>query len=212
MESFRITTHTNGDRTIRATSEIYDSEILRDVIYTVDASFRPRDASIRLTIADEFTGSSWFVFSERSAECEAILADGGRISQRLELDRLPPSFNPHPVQVDMWHFGNYDHSGPSTQVLEGLLTASPLPDGGSGPLLFKMDLPIEYVGAEAITVDAGTFDVSHFRFLHANEWPPQDAWCYGDDFILVKMAWELTGSTYELVEFHQDADLATLDE
>ncbi len=92
-------------RTIRAVSEIYDTGILRDVTYTVDRRWQPKDAAIRLWIQDEFVGSSWFRFDGRHAECEAFLADGGRISQQMLLDVPPSSFNPHPVQVDMWHFG-----------------------------------------------------------------------------------------------------------
>lgn len=75
-------------------SEIYDTGILRDVTYTVDRRWQPKDAAIRLWIQDEFVGSSWFRFDGRHAECEAFLADGGRISQQMLLDVPPSSFNP----------------------------------------------------------------------------------------------------------------------
>ena len=198
-ESFHLTVHTDGDRTIRAVSEIYDSGILRDVTYTVDRHWRPKDAAIRLRIHDRFVGSSWFRFDGREAECEAFLADGGRISQQMVLDVPPDSFNPHPVQADMWHFAAYCHDDERVQTMK-VLTASPLHDGGSGPLLAALDVPIEYVGPEEVTVAAGSFQAEHFRFIHANDWPPQDAWCWGDDLILVRMDWDYTGTTYELVE------------
>ena len=202
-ESFHLTVHTGGDRTIRAVSEIYDTGILRDVTYTVDRRWQPKDAAIRLRIQDEFVGSSWFRFDGRHAECEAFLADGGRISQQMLLDVPPSSFNPHPVQLDMWHFGPYRPGAGRVQTIK-VLTASPLHDGASGPLLTALDLPIEYIGPERITVEAGTFDTHYFRFLHAVDWPPQDAWCYGDDLILVRMDWKLTGTRYELVELAQE--------
>lgn len=198
-ETFHLTVHTGGDRTIRAVSEIYDSAILRDVTYTVDRDWRPVDAAIRLRVHGRFVGSSWFRFDGRRAECEAYLADGGRISQTIVLDTPAATFNPHPVQADMWHFGPYDHAGERVQTFK-VLTASPLHDGASGPMLAALDLPIEYLGRETITVEAGTFPAVHFRFLHESDWPPQDAWCYGDDLILVRMDWEFTETTYELVE------------
>lgn len=198
-ETFHLTAHADGDRTIRTVSEIYDTGILRDVTYTVDRSWRPKDAAIRLRIDDRFVGSSWFRFDGPSAECEALLADGGRISQRLDLDGPPDSFNPHPVQVDMWHFGPYRRDGDAVQTIR-VLTASPLHDGASGPLLASLELPIEYVGPETITVEAGTFDTEHFRFLHRGGWPPQDAWCHGEDLLLVRMDWDYTQTRYELVE------------
>ncbi|MCY4369661.1 MAG: hypothetical protein OXF41_09655 [bacterium] len=198
-ETFHLTVHSGGDRTIRSVSEIYDSGILRDVTYTVDRNWRPRDAAIRLRIHDEFVGSSWFRFDGQRAECEAYLADGGRVSQRISLDVPVATFNPHPVQVDMWHFGPYDHDGEQVQTLK-VLTASPLHDGASGPMLAALDLPIEHVGRETLTVEAGTFVTEHYRFLHEGDWPPQDAWCYGDDLILVRMDWEFTATRYELVE------------
>ena len=198
-ESFHLTAHTDGDRTIRAVSEIYDSGILRDVTYTVDRNWRPKDAAIRLRIRDRFVGSSWCRFDGRKAECEAFLADGGRISQKLVLDAPPDSFNPHPVQADMWHFAAYRHGGERVQTMK-VLTASPLHDGASGPMLATLDVPIEYLGKEKMTVPAGTFDAEHFRFLHEGGWPPQDAWCWGEDLILVRMDWDYTETTYELVE------------
>lgn len=198
-ESFHLTAHTDGDRTIRAVSEIYDSGILRDVMYTVDRDWRPQDAAIRLRIRDRFVGSSWFRFDGREAECEAFLADGGRISQNLVLDAPADSFNPHPVQADMWHFAAYRHDGERVQTMK-VLTASPLHDGASGPMLASLDVPIEYLGPEEVTVPAGTFHAQHFRFLHENGWPPQDAWCWGEDLILVRMDWDHTETTYELLE------------
>ena len=89
----------------------------------------------------------------------------GRISQHLVLDTPPDSFNPHPVQADMWHFAAYRHGGERVQTMK-VLTASPLHDGASGPLLASLDVPIEYLGPAEVTVPAGTFHAQHFRFLH----------------------------------------------
>ena len=36
-----VSIHSDGSRIFRATSKIFDSEIIRDVIYTVDKNFKP---------------------------------------------------------------------------------------------------------------------------------------------------------------------------
>jgi hypothetical protein len=199
-EWFSVTRHRNGDRTLRAMCEIDDTQVLRDVVYTANAAWQPLDAFVRLTVRDEFMGSGWFRFSERLAECETWMAEGGRVSQRFELERRVPFFGVHPVAADCWCLGGFDLSKPQKiQTLQGGMMSSPLPNGASGPILSRFDLTIEYLGEEEVSVPAGTFPTRHFRFL-LHDTPAEDLWCYGDDLIFVKIRWDLLKTTYELVE------------
>jgi hypothetical protein len=211
-EWFTLTRHRNGDRTVRVMCELYDIDLLRDVVYTVDKDWRPVDAFIRLTLKDEFCGSGWVSFTDRYAECETFLANGGRISQRIELDRRPPTFGCHPVICDIWHVGAFDRkSNKKVQNLKGTLMSSPLHTGASGPMLGSVimtyegknldEFDIEYVSSEKVTVPAGTFDTDHFRYLLGG-FPPYDMWCHGDDLIPVKLRFGLNKTTYQLVEFN----------
>lgn len=199
-EWFTVTKHDSGDRTIRAICEMDDTQILRDVIYTVDANCHPVDAFVRLTVAGSFMGCGWFRFTDTHAECETFTADGGRISQSIELEKPAPSFGPHPVACDIWHLGCIHGGNPGMiHEITGSFLSSPLPNGASGPMLGPLDVRAEYVGPEEITVPAGTFATHHYRFL-LEDMTPEDVWFHGEDLILVRMRFDELASTYELVE------------
>ena len=210
-EWFTVTKHGGGHRTIRSFVEVLNTGLVRDVTYTVNDNWQPVDAFVRLTENDEFMGSGWFRFTGEYAECETYTADAGRISQRMKLNGLPPSFGPHPVACDVWHIGAFDmDSGIRIQTIKGTLMSSPRPDGASGPFLSRTVLEtggvstdefrIEYVGPETVTVEAGTFETDHFRFLLGEESIPEDIWCLPEDLIIVKVRFDVMATTYELVD------------
>ena len=62
---------------------------------------------------------------------------------------------------------------------------------------------IEHVGPETVTVEAGTFETEHFRFLLGEESIPEDIWCIPGDLIIVKVRFDVMGTTYELVELER---------
>ena len=198
-ERFTVTVHENGDRTMRSVCEMDDSEVLRDVVYTVDKTWWPRDAFVRLTVKDAFMGSGWFRFTGRFVECESFTAEAGRISQRVEVEERPRTFGPHPVACDVWHLAAFDLSSPEKIQSWPSLMSSPLPNGASGPMIGLSSIRVEHVGPEEVSVPAGTFKCEHFRFLLTDR-PPEDLWCTVDDYIMVKIRWDLLETTYELVE------------
>lgn len=202
-EWFTVTKHRNGHRTMRAISEIYDSKVLRDVTQTVDEAWRPLDAFIRLTVAEQFVGSGWFRFGEGLAECETYMAEGGRVSQRIAVAGRVPFFGSHPVANDCWCAGGFDQgSGERIQVLEGGMMSSLLANGASGPMLHRMDLTIEYVGIEEITVPAGRFETQHYRY-HVKDMDAEDLWCTPEDLMIVQIRWDWLATTYQLVELER---------
>lgn len=211
-EQFTVTKHRNGHRTLRAMSEIYDSQVLRDVTLTVNERFQTEDAFIRLTVDEQFMGSGWFRFTDSLAECETFMAEGGRVSQRIETTHRPPFFGAHPVVNDCWCCAAYDRkSSEKIQLLQGGMMSSLLANGASGPMLHRMDLAVEYIGPETITVPAGTFDTDHYRF-HVKGMDVEDLWCWGEDFVLVQIRWDLLQTTYQLVEFERDKPQMNTDE
>lgn len=199
-EWFTVTKHRNGDRTMRAMCEIDDSKVLRDVVYTVNERWQPRDAFVRLTVNEDFMGSGWFRFTPDQAECETFMAEGGRVSQKIALAQPVPFFGLHPVAADCWCLGGFDAaSGEKIQLLRGGMMSSQLSNGASGPMLSPFDLKVEYLGQEAVTVPAGTFQTDHFRFV-LNDRPAEELWCCGEDLLFVKIRWDHLATTYELVE------------
>jgi len=127
---------------------------------------------------------------------------------------LPPSFGPHPVACDVWHIGAFDMGSEARiQTIKGTLMSSPRPDGASGPVLSRTVLEtggvstdefrIEHVGTETVTVEAGTIETEHFRFLLGEESIPEDIWCLPGDLIIVKVRFDVMATTYELVELER---------
>ena len=204
-EWFKVTVQEDGCRTLRALVEMDDDKLLRDVVYTVDAGWKPLDAFVRLTIDDAFVGSGWYRFSDSLVECEAYTAAAGRASYRLPVKSRPQSLGAHPVCCDTWHTAAAFQVSqtPGVVTLPQIAMTSYLPNGGSGPELGTIDLNVEYLGDEEVLVQAGTFETRYFANLRAGapaDKPPVEVWAFSDDFIPARLRWELLKQTYELVE------------
>jgi hypothetical protein len=192
-EHFRIDLHTDGCRTISAHGEIDDApSVVRDVNLRVDADMMPQESFVRIAVGGEFRGSAWFNFADGVAECEAFTTVEGRVSQRMKLDRPLPAFGNHAMVNDGFLLSLYDLSkGPGVQVTNRMLLSSPDHRGATGPMLFAIDLAIEFVGRETVKVAAGEFDALHFRLVDIPglpvEHPAYDLWCTDDgDYVLLK--------------------------
>ena len=200
-EYFTISLHEDGRRTLRAHCEIDDApNVMRDVVLTLDKNWITRDAYVRLCVGDRTFGSSWFRFEDTYAECEGILHERGRISERIEYEKPPIIFGAHPIQGDAWHLSCIDRSvGPAVHTMDKFLMSSLDHRGATGPSLVwhPSGLKIEFVGCEQITVGAGVFDALHFCYgergsdrkgsNESGEHPPYEVWTTADgNFILLK--------------------------
>lgn len=195
-----VTVHGNGDRTIRALCEMDDSEVLRDVTHSVDARYLPKDCFVRLSVKDQFFGSSWFRFAGNRVECEGFTVNEGRIHQVVELDQPPHSFVTHPVACDVWHFANIDRTiGDRVQDHHGA-SCSPLPNGASGPMIGKTHHRFRYKGRQTIDAPAGRFETEHVQFVKADGSVGLEAWCTLQDRVLVKMYFPILDTHYHLLE------------
>ncbi len=208
-EYFRIDIHADGCRTIAAHGEIDDAPaVVRDVSLRVGPDGRPCESFVRIAVGGAFRGSGWFRFSDRIAECEAMTAAEGRVSQHIDLAAPLAAFGNHAMINDGFLLNLYDLSqGPGVQIFRNILLSSPDHRGATGPMLFPIDLAIAFVGREALTVEAGRFDALHFRFTDIPglplEHPPYDLWCTDDgDYVLLKA--EVGGymqTAYELAAY-----------
>lgn len=212
-EYFRIDVHTDGSRTIDAHGEIDDAPaVVRDVNLRVDAQRSPQECFVRIAVGGAFRGSAWFRFTDSLAECEAFTAVEGRIRQRIALAQPLSAFGNHAMINDGSMLALYDLSkGPGVQVIKGLLLSSPDHRGATGPMLFPVDLALEYIGEEEVSVGAGTFRAIHCRMVDVPglplEHPEYDLWVTADgDYVLLKASvGGYMQTAYELTSYVTEA-------
>ncbi len=218
QEWFQFTHHADGSTVFRATCEIEEPSptVLRDIIYHLDGEGRPRDLHVHLTVGDRFMGSGWLHHEPGAGggriECESYGPSIGRISQTVDYEGAIDGFGTHPIAGDGYMTRCMDLSrGPHRRMARAFL---PSPDhrGATPPLLAEVNIGLEYVGQETITVAAGTFDCNHFRYVDDEgpgmggvQHPHYDMWVTADaDSIFVQggvggymQTW------YELVELER---------
>ncbi len=206
-ERFSVSVAPDGSRTLHATCEIFDRQVSKDIVYSVDASWRPIDAYVRLIKNGALLGTGWYRFAEKSVELESWNRDLGRISQRVALARGLRTFGPHPLSCDVWHLAAFDHARPERiQRMQDTMLSSLEHDGCSGPMLHAIDFGIEYVGREEIEVRAGRFAVDRYQFRLEDslprEHPLEELWCIPDEYVIVKIrVGGYLATTYELVQY-----------
>ncbi len=208
-EWFTITVAPDRSQTIRAMCEMDDIGLLRDVTYSVGPSFQARDCSSRLSMRDSFQGSSWFWFHDNEVECEGLMANGGRFSQRVTLSQPTPVFACHPLYCDGWHAAAYDHgSAEKSQLLRDCTNSSMPLDGSAAPSVGVVEKKLEYVGREEVEVPAGRFIADRYRIHPMRrenpEWTPLDFWVRPPEVLFVKLRWDMIEMTYELAELEGD--------
>lgn len=205
-ESFRMDIHRDGSRVLAAHCEIDDAPpVVRDVNLRIGADNLPKECFVRIAVGGRFRGSGWFAFDAHEAQCESTTTIEGRVSQRYALDEPLRAFGNHAIVNDGYAMSLYDLSqGPGIQRFFMLLS-SPDHRGATGPMLYPVELAIEYVGEEDIEVGAGRFRSRHFRILDVGmpeEHPDYDLWLTADDDCLVLRA-QVTGymqTAYEMTD------------
>lgn len=196
QEWFTFTRHTDGKVSFRAHCEIWapDPTVMRDIVYSLDERGRPMDLHVRLTVGDAFMGSGWFRFSDTLIECESYGPSIGRISQRMPVTAPYDGVGTHPIVGDAYMCRVMDLSrGPHRRKITTYL---PSPDhrGATPPMISRVEIGLEYVGDETVTVEAGTFAARHFRFVDDDgpgmggvQHPVYDMWVTADeDYLFLK--------------------------
>lgn len=174
-EWFSVVKDSAGWRTLHSQSEIDDAPaVLRYVTQTVDERWLPREAAVRVSVGGETQGSAWFEFGETQAHCEAWTRGEGRVSQSLNIPSRTLGFISHPIQGDAWLCAAYPLSqGPGVRS-QRFLASSLDHRGATGPMLARDATDWTFVGADRITVAAGTFDALHFSLGGEGNWGPED--------------------------------------
>ena len=209
-EWFSLTTQADNVLVMHAHCEIDDApNVIRDVVQAMDArTSRPLDASVRISVGDQYEGSGWFKFYDDHVICESDNAGKGRIQQDIPVSTPVRWFQSHPIVGDALLMKLYDLSqGPGKQFFDNLMLSSPDHRGATGPEVFQTGFGIRYVGEDRINIVAGTFDAYHFQLVDTagnlpEEHPPYNLWCTNDDeyvFLRAGVAGYMQ-THYELVE------------
>jgi hypothetical protein len=201
-EWFTVTTDGNGDRILRARCEMDPDRVLRDVIYAVDKNWRPLDAYVRLTVEGKFLGQCWASWSETHITMHGTRAKDGAFTQSLEVPEWPRRFGSHALINDGWTCAIFDPAGPDVQHFEKLTSMSHAANGATGPELDYFNVTLARRAPEPMTTAAGTFDCVCFDITYGDHIPIR-VWLRREDLLLVRMRWELTGGTYDLVELSE---------
>ncbi len=193
-ESFCFTHHSDGSTIFRARCEIEEPPptVLRDIVYAMDSEGRPQDLHVHLTVGDRFMGSGWIHHMPGAdggtVACESAGPAIGRLSQTMPYTGAIDGFGTHPIAGDGYTTRCMDVSkGPHRRRLRMFL---PSPDhrGATPPMIAEVEIALEYVGEERVTVAAGSFDCRHFRFVDdegpgmgGTPHPAYDMWVTADD-------------------------------
>jgi len=217
-EWFTFTHHGDGSAVFRARCEIEEPAptVLRDIVYALDSRGRPQDLHVHLTVGDRFMGSGWLHQTSGEdgglIECESFGPAIGRLSQKVHYNGCIQGFGTHPVSGDAYTTRCMDVSkGPHRRNIR-VFVPSPDHRGASPPMISEVNIGLEYVGEETVTVAAGTFDCRHFRYVDdtgpgmgGTTHPHFDIWATADDdaiFVQGGVAGYMQ-TWYELVELER---------
>ncbi len=199
-EYFSTTVFPNGTRTMRAECHFDAEGLVRDVTCSVDRAWRPIDAYLRVAKGSALLGAGWYRFDAHRVECFSIDSARMRRDSSRQSTVPIPAFGFHPLSNDGSWPAMFDLSRPNeTQTFAGCITYSKHPIGDGELAIEPFDIDIRYLGAERITVAAGTFECLRFNVLLHGFQTPFEIYTWSDDYINVKETWaEMPGHSYEL--------------
>ena len=169
-EQFVITLNDDGSRSLRSHVIIQDAPMVeRDVVLSVDASFHPRSAQVRIRVGDDREGQALFICDAHRIYGSGRTIEGEDFQECWEGSAAATFFVTHPIQADAWLLGGLGFgTEPDHRQISHFPTCSLDHRGASGPRLMVHEPPLDifFLGEEAITIEAGQFAALHF--------------CYGD--------------------------------
>lgn len=192
-ETFSMSLHRDGTRTMRATTDIFSRGVQVSVIQRVGSDFRPLDAQVVTYLAAGFKGAGTFIVD--GASLSATVRGPAGVSRADYAVPHGLSLGSHPLAMDGWH-------GWQVRPVKGLKQEAAifLVDGDpdvTKAMLGKLRTSVfEYLGDETVEVPAGRFAAAHYRMDG-----DVDLWVATEDRILVKSAWPKFKSEYLLARY-----------
>jgi hypothetical protein len=199
-DEWYLTVNADGSRTMRMSSLVQETTVMRDVIYHVDPNFRPLELAVSTWKDGVHTGTGVFVV--QGNQLRAVFSyQHGILTQEAV---VPEYFAmvPHSMAGDGYYFYGYDKDKGGTQEV---CLVNPHAYGsvnGSTLAQIHHGVPFEFIGEEEIEVPAGTFATEHWRITRGNSY---DVWVYGENRTMVQLidnnlSWGYYLSSYEASE------------
>jgi hypothetical protein len=198
-ETFTATLHHHG-RTLRAICEMDKARLHRDVNWSVDRDWRPKDGFVRVMREGVTIGTVWYGIDENTAECEGITSEHGRVSRQVAATRPILFLGTHPLVGDSSIAAARGRNDPgrAMPIMSAVNSLAPLGDQGLDLVL--LEPLVTYVGSERLTVAAGTFEAERYSIRWSDQVPAVTTfWVSGPDYLPLLSVTD--HGRYELVEF-----------
>jgi len=191
VEHFSITQLPNGGESLNASCEIWDDDLVRHCSLTLDAAAQPIQAYVQTFEQGRLEGAAHYRFGEKDAQ--RFVYPSGDIER---LDRPLSFFGTHALINDGW-LAKALPPGRDEALIETMATCSLKANGGGAPGLLPTSARIVRGSREHIDVACGAFEVEHYSVGYG-EFPPLDMWVCVKTGVLVRLAWDFTGESFQL--------------
>lgn len=205
VERWSITLDADGSRTLSAHCRMFDTEIERWVVHSVDEAMRPQRSFVSHRQHGEFLGEGRFWFEPGRLHGHTHVAGAGLVEQDIAIEGDLDYFVPHAVAGDSWITPCHDPATPGWQEIRNGYASSLLADGSTGPAIERhVGIRIKSLGPEIVQVPAGEFETEHYVVstrpgIEEHLWVSRDEFCQ-----LVKLRSDRLATTYLLTELHEE--------
>lgn len=182
-----------------------EARLFREATWSVGPTWRPREGFVRNTRDGVTIGSCWYRIDGATVECEGVTADHGRISRRLEATAPIDFLGFHPLSGDCVtaKARGTDAAGEERAIVCAANSVAYLGDEGLDVLLIEPR--VAYLGAEQVTVAAGTFDALHYTIRWTDQVPVlTHFWIEPEDCLPLLTVIPENGERYELATLERE--------
>jgi len=208
FEQQTYTLHDDNTITLNVVSVALDHGVTRNVVLNLDHHWQPTDSYVRYQVGDRVEGYGWFRFEPNRVVADIVGRDGKHRREQASLGNGKLAFAAHPIATDLTIVAAFDrHAKQQVQHLTNIVLSSSHPFGATGPEIAPVELEVEYLGTESLSLLNQTFDTDHWRILSGNDrtghnHPGEDLWALRDSLVFIHAEIDTLGYSYNLRSFN----------
>ncbi|NBC35003.1 hypothetical protein GTZ99_00345 [Novosphingobium sp. FSY-8] len=191
-----------GGHLLRALCVMDDVGLIRDVTIAMDGQWRPVDGHCRLLRAAD-PGVMTFHVGADAVRVHAHGPSGEAPVQEIATTGPLPYLGLHPLMGDALIVQQRGVDAPGEYRPIAAITNSVSPNGDEAVGAQAITIDAAYVGAELVTVAAGTFAARRYALRWRADWPAADLWVRASDGVFLLMRWALTPAWFELAQVQE---------